>query len=153
MKATIANALIGGIGFMLTTPILNAAPKHLQEVEGWLFPVVTNVQMFEIDTEGDDLRFHVFGTKVRNCELLGREAFVISGGTTLEVKIDYGNDRETSINPYRSLGRQDFGIWRFRINDIYQIEEVYTVARHKCFMPWDTLTEMGRFKLNHKEAT
>ena len=152
MKATIANALIGGIGFMLTTLILNAAPKHLQEVEGWLFPVVTNVQMFEIATEGDDLQFHVYGAKVRDCELLGREAYVISGGSTLEVRLDFVETAEKESTPI-PMGRQDFGIWRFRVNDIYQIEEVFTVVRHKCFMPWDTLTEMGRIKLNHKEAT
>lgn len=150
MKATIAQAIIGGVCALLAAPIINLIPTQLQKIDGWAFPVVTNFKMFPLRAEDGNLRFHVYGDKVRDCKFVENNAYAISQDTVVEVRIEFEDD----ISPLSSrlVGYQDFGIWKFYTGGLEHVNGVLVIAEHACGAFWNTRTFLGEYKTVLKDG-
>ena len=126
-----------GIAVFFGTLFLLVALVTAQSIERQFMPVVRDIELHQ---QGIEMLFDVKGDKVRPCKFKELRALVKNNEIYEKADIIFLADEKTST---RGLGYQSFGRWRIiPAGDVVKIEAV-----HNCHPFWDSITEIGEFKI------
>lgn len=136
---------------LFATPVMNAIPRHLESVEGYFFPVYTNLTAVSLGNDyNGNPRFHVVGEKRRNCILIAEDSFATVKGVSVEIKMVHEDDDDPLSN--KPVGLNDFGKWLYRSGGLTDVSNVYTIRRSRCGWLWETRTTIGPFDIPKPEG-
>jgi hypothetical protein len=130
-------------GFLIAVPIaLVAGPA----IEARVFPVLRGAHVISAQRDGHAVVFDVAGTKARGCTYRGASALAgPRAGYMEQASITFPASVGDASAASRPLGEQSFGPWR--IEPVASGEVVAIQLRHHCHGLWDTVTQLGPWRV------
>lgn len=137
----------GALLLTFLVPFLSSVVEVISFADGYVRPVVSDIQYEQIDINNAHVKYSVVGVKNRNCKPVDFSAFAVVDGVYKEVKFHFEND--ASPNSQRPKGENDFGVWVFEIRKenflVYpQYASLFVV--HDCGSFYNISTEI-KFKV------
>jgi hypothetical protein len=132
------NFIASALFLMAITPPL--APL-MQEVEGKLLPVITDMQIIDLRSDGEGVSFRTSFNKVRGCKFVGLTWFKqIPGGLKERVAIDFPRAANDESDRTRPTGEQVTGRWWIGMG-LEDFEQSTAWARHVCHPLYESVTQ------------
>lgn len=122
-------------------PTVAAIPELAAKADRYVRPIVVDVEAVPLPSVLPDFSVHVFGEKVRDCELLTITGYAVTDAGMLKVPLTFPDDPAPGSS--RPEGKQDFGVWSFDLSAAPQASAVFAHTRHDCSTPWVISTDIG----------
>ena len=128
------NLLLATMVGMASAPaVYSIAPS----LEGTIFPVVDNVNIYESHAISDTTtEFSGSAKKIRECQFLRLEWFIVQNGHYAQVDLTFIEKSKA-----RASGYFDFGPWNVKIPVSDFPQHSVAVVYHRCHWLWDTETK------------
>lgn len=124
----------------------------INRLEHWLFPVVTDFTITEMQTEGTTIKLSGYMRKDRNCTFAGVSAKAKhQDGNYFSIPLVF-NDKQDDHTNTRPTGTQEWGPWSVKIPVKPSINEVKLSSVHQCHAFWTTTSSLITFPIIKGES-
>lgn len=125
--------------FVAIIPLMLMGYFILQEIDERFFPPLVDIRAVDYQLEGDNIKVHVIGRKVRDCHRLSVQGwYQDANGNNVPLDVTGVDDNSGHVT-----GPTDFGWWTLRPRP--EASLFWVSVSHRCNPAYDQKTILGPF--------
>ncbi len=123
---------------LITAALVPFAVPIASQIEGRVFPVVTDAMVFNLRYDGEYTTVDATFNKRRDCDFDGLVWYINTGAFYKRIRINFPNDGDDS-DQTRATGQQIATDWKLKMKP-EDLEGSFAELRHICHPLWRTRT-------------